>query len=47
MGGNVPMMWTIIGSMFILCVAGFIGLDRLVSKKANYANKTENIGMDG
>lgn len=47
MGGNVPMMWTIIGSMFILCVAGFIGLDRLVSKKANSANKTENIGMDG
>ncbi|AFD00056.1 Major Facilitator Superfamily [Methanocella conradii HZ254] len=47
MGGNVPMMWAIIGSMFILCVVGFMGLDRVVSKRANMANKIEKIGAEG
>ncbi len=44
MGGDVPLMWAIVGSMFILCMAGFVGLDRMVSKRANSASKT---GIDG
>jgi MFS family permease len=38
MDNNVPSMWVIVGAMFLLCMIGFIGLGKVVSKRSNLAN---------
>ncbi len=35
MNNNVPFMWAVIGSMFLLCMVGFVLLNKVIPKKAN------------
>ncbi len=35
MNNNVPFMWTVIGAMFLLCMVGFMLLNKIIPEKAN------------
>jgi MFS family permease len=41
MGENVPAMWLVIASVFIISMAGFILLGKIVPRKANQPSKEE------
>jgi len=35
MNNNVPALWIVIGAMFIVCAAAFLGLRRLIPEKVD------------
>jgi MFS family permease len=41
MNNNVPMMWAVVGAMFVICAIGFIGLKRFIPGKADSSKNIE------